>query len=58
MLVCITGFYCDMQEKNMAIKIVTDSTCDIFAAEARDLDIHILPLHVRFEIQNFSTVLL
>jgi len=32
----------------MAIKIVTDSTCDISSAEAEALGIHILPLRVRF----------
>lgn len=43
----------------MAIKIVTDSTCDISSAEAEALGIHILPLRVRFgEKEYFDGVTL
>ena len=37
----------------MAIKIVTDSTCDLSSAEAEALDVHILPLRVRFGNEEF-----
>ena len=37
----------------MAIRIVTDSTCDISAEDRKELDIHVVPLSVHFDDESY-----